>query len=200
MVQQKLTQEEYDVIIDLARHGDLDDLKEIFEELDGDLLLEIKDEHTLTNPIHMACGNGHLEVVKYLLSKISKDQATKLINSQNNEGNTCLHWASLNGYLDIVKLLCDEYEADAFIKNKFQHDPIFEAENNNKDEVETYFLKKYDVEPIADEEGNVNININNESDVKIKPGEEIEQISKEKLASLQSNEEFIEERTKNLSL
>jgi len=201
MSTQELTQEEFDIIIEDARYGDLETLKEIFEELDGSLLLKIKDEHTNTNAIHMASANGHFEVIKYLLSKLSKPDATKLINEQNNEGNTSLHWAALNGHLDIVKLFCDEYEADAFIKNKFNHDPIFEAENSNKDEVESYFLEKFDVEPLGDSEGNVNISVkNNEENVQVQPGQEIEQISKEKMDSLQSNEEFIEQRTKNMSL
>ncbi len=196
----ELSQEEYDIIIEDARYGDLEALQEIFEELDGSYLLQVKDEHTFTNPIHMAAANGHFEVVKYLLSKLSKSDATKLINAQNSEGNTSLHWAALNGHLQIVELFCDEYEADAFIKNKFNHDPIFEAENSNKDEVETYFLKKFDVEPLGDSEGNVNISVSNNENVQVKPGQEIEQISKEKIDSLQSNEEFIEERTKNLNL
>lgn len=199
MTSQELTQNEYDIIIEDARYGDLEALQEIFEELDGSSLLEIKDEHTLSNPIHMAAANGHFEAVKYLLSKLSKSDATKLINAQNNEGNTSLHWAALNGHLQIVKLFCDEYEADAFIKNKFNHDPIFEAENSSKDEVESYFLNKFDVEPLGDSEGNVNISVRNDN-VQVQPGQEIEQISKERMDSLQSNEEFIEERTKNLNL
>lgn len=199
MSKQELTQEEYDIIIEDARYGDLEALQEIFEELDGSLLLEIKDQDNLTTPIHHAAANGHFEVAKYLLSKLSKSDATKLINFQNNEGNTALHWAALNGHLEVVKLFCDEYEADAFIKNKFNHDPIFEAENSSRDGVETYFLKKFDVEPLGDANGDVNISVSN-SDVQVQPGQEIEQISKEKMDSLQSNEDFIEERTKNLNL
>ncbi|KAH3674827.1 hypothetical protein WICMUC_003030 [Wickerhamomyces mucosus] len=200
MSTQQLTQEEFDIILEDARYGDLETLQEIFSELPSSLLFEIKDEHTHTNAIHVASANGHLETVKYLLSLLAKQDAIKLVNIQNIEGNTPLHWAALNGHLQIVQLLCDEYEADAFVKNKFNHDSIFEAENNGKDDVETYFLKKFDVEPInADDDVEIKVS-NDDVDVQVKPGTEIESISQEQVDNLQSNEEFINQRTKNLQI
>lgn len=141
-----LTQEEMDVVIYDARVGDLETLQEIFEEITPKTLTSVKDDITLSTPIHMSSANGHLEVVKYLLSILSKEDATKLVAQKNENGNTALHWAAYNGHLEIVKLLVEEYEADAFVKNEAGHDPIYEAENNNQFEIENWFLKKYTVE------------------------------------------------------
>jgi ankyrin repeat protein len=191
---QQITQEEYDIIIEDARYGDLETLQEIFAELPSTLLLKIKEADTLNTPIHMACANGHLAVVEYLLSLLSLEEAKQLVNLANIEGNTALHWASLNGHLSVVELLCDKYEADVFVKNQFGHDAIYEAENNGKEEIETYFLKKFDVEPI-DEDGSIDVKVTN-AQVEVKQGEEIEKITQEQVDQLESNEKFLEERTK----
>lgn len=171
-----LDQEDQDSIILDARAGDLDSLKEIFTTLiDPCMLQTCRDSISRSTALHMACGNGHLETAKYILSLIPKDQLKEYINLQNETGNTALHWAALNGHLPIVELLCDEFEADPFIRNSFGHDAIFEAENNGKEEVETYFLKKYDVEPVSEEEDNNN----NAESVQVSKGTEIEDVTKE---------------------
>lgn len=138
-----LTQEEMDAVVYDAREGDLDTLKEIFTEILPELLMSIQDENTLSNPVHMAAGNGHLEVVKYLLSILSTENAKRIASKPNESGNTPLHWAAYNGHLEVVQLLCQEYESDVFAKNKMGHDPMFEAENNNHSEVENWFLNTY---------------------------------------------------------
>ncbi|KAL6939369.1 hypothetical protein ACO0RG_003206 [Hanseniaspora osmophila] len=154
-----LDQEDQDAIIFDARAGDLDSLKEIFESMvHPKLLLTCFQSYSKSTPLHMASANGHLEVVQYLYA-LAKDNLSsndesgkaeelkKWVNLKNDSGNTALHWACLNGQLDVVKYLCDECDADPFVKNNADHDAIFEAENNGKEEIETYFLKKYDVEP-----------------------------------------------------
>lgn len=150
----------------------------------------------------MASGNGHLETVKYILSLIPKDELKNYINLENETGNTALHWASLNGHLEIVQLLCDEYDADPFIRNSFGHDAIFEAENNGKEEVETYFLKKFDVEPVSDDEAEDNEEAEEEGKPKViaqgetfqvAEGTEIDAITKEATEALR-------EATENLNI
>lgn len=187
---QRLTQEECDIIVEDARYGDLESLQEIFSEVASSLLRGIRESETLNTPIHMSSANGHLEVVRYLLGLLSNEDAIKLVNAVNYEGNTALHWASLNGHLEVVKLLCETYGADAFLKNKFGHDSIFEAENNGQEETETYFLQKYDVEPLGDE---VDIKVSN-AQVEVNQGEEIDKITQEQVDELESNEKFLEER------
>lgn len=191
-----LDQEDQDAIILDARAGDLDSLKEIFTTMiDPSALIECKDEVSKSSALHMAAANGHFEVAKYMLSIVPKDRVKDWVNLQNDTGNTALHWASLNGKLDIVQLLCDEYEADPFIRNKFDHDAIYEAENNGQEEVETYFLKKYDVEPEseAQDESSENTEPATVDNVAIKEGTEIEQVTKEAT-------EVLRERTEKLKL
>lgn len=142
----ELTQEEMDAVIYDSREGDLETLKEIFDEIGANTLMTIKDDITLSTPLHMAAANGHLESVKYLLSILSKEDALKLASQKNESGNTALHWAAYSGHLEIVKLLCDDYNVDPFERNESGHDAIYEAENNNQAEVENWFLNKYAVE------------------------------------------------------
>lgn len=192
-----LDQEDQEAIILDARAGDLESLEDIFTNLiDPSTLTECYDELSSSSPLHMAAANGHYEVVKYLLSIVPKDKVKAWVNKQNGTGNTALHWASLNGKLDIVKLLCEEYDADPFIKNNFDHDAIFEAENNGQEEVETYYLKKYDVEPEVNDDDDQDTSASQEpasvDNVEIKEGTEIEQVTKEATEALREQTEKLE--------
>lgn len=141
-----LTQEEMSYILYDAREGDLETLKNVFEEIGPSALTTIQDDITLSTPVHMAAANGHFEVVEYLLSIITKEEAIKITSHPNELGNTPLHWASFNGHLPIVKLLCEKYSADPFLKNSSGHDSIYESELNNKEDVETWFLQNFAIE------------------------------------------------------
>ncbi|AET37902.1 Yar1p Ecym_2150 [Eremothecium cymbalariae DBVPG len=185
------------VVLD-ARAGDLEGLKEIFTQvIHPKLLVSCRDPTTKSTPLHMAAANGHLDVVKYLLSLVQPSYQAEWVNMQNETGNTALHWASLNGNLDIVKLLCEEYKANPFIRNNFDHDAIFEAEKSGKEEVETYYLQKYDVEPEQDENQEMTSSAKtgsiNPSNVEITEGTEIEQANKEAT-------EALTEETSNMKL
>lgn len=79
------------------------------------------------NCIHMAAGNGHVELIKHItenniIVNESSDEDTKkrnlimLINTQNKYLNTPLHWAVLNHQVEIVKLLLD-LGVDASLRN-----------------------------------------------------------------------------------
>jgi ankyrin repeat protein len=39
------------------------------------------------------------------LKSLEEEEKKKLINVQNEQGNTPLHWAALNGHLEVVKAL-----------------------------------------------------------------------------------------------
>lgn len=178
-----------DCVIYDAREGDLSTLKEIFEEIPPSTLMTIKDDITLSTPIHMAAANGHYEVIKHLLSILSQEEAEKIAGQTNESGNTPLHWAAFNGHLSIVQLLCDTYNVDVFIKNSSDHDAIYEAEHNNQTEVENWFLKKFAVEDdFKVEEDGENTKIT------YTPGNE----SKE--ADERAQTASVEEQTKKLSI
>lgn len=191
----ELTQEEMDCLILDAREGDLKNLQEIFDEISPLLLVKVQDDITLSTPIHMAAANGHKQVLEYLLSIVSKEDAKTLVNKQNESGNTPLHWAAYNGHLDIVKLLADDYEADVFIKNKINHDAMFEAENNSKSEIEQWFLKKYSVESdFKFEEGE------EESKITYQPGKETKEADERaKLAAKAATTETTNSTSKDQS-
>ncbi|CAR30150.1 Yar1p [Lachancea thermotolerans CBS 6340] len=174
-----LDQEDQDAIILDARCGDLESLKDIFTNLvDPKLIVTCRDAVTQSTPLHMAAANGHKEVMQYLASLVTDGaELKKWVNSQNETGNTALHWASLNGSLECVKFLCEELGADPFIRNNFDHDAIFEAERGNKEEVENFYPQKYDVEPENDETAQA-------ESVEIKEGTEIEQVTKEATEAL----------------
>jgi hypothetical protein len=88
-----------------------------------------------------------IEITTYILSLFSSSTATNspslrnLINKQNAQGNTSLHWASLNGHLPVVQLLLSN-GADVTILNKSGYDAIFEAEMNDKGPVVDFLLKE----------------------------------------------------------
>ena len=73
-----LTQEEMDNVIYDARFGDLESLTEIFtKEVEPSVIKTIKDEYSLSTPFHMAAANGHIEVLKFLLSLIPDEDERK---------------------------------------------------------------------------------------------------------------------------
>lgn len=187
----ELTQEEVDAIIYDARAGDLESLKEIFDMIEHKLLNSMQAEHSLSTPIHMAAANGHDEVLQFLLSLISAEEAKVLVNKQNDSGNTALHWAALNDHVKTVEILCD-FGADPFLRNTAGHDAIYEAENNNKEEAEAYLLKRYAVEPLEDEEINI----------AIKEGTEIEDATKDSFAAEKELTDLkeLEQKTKDLEI
>jgi hypothetical protein len=52
--------------------------------------------------LHVACANGHEEVVRRLL------EGGADVDVKNAEGSTPLHWACLNGHVAVVRLLMDK--------------------------------------------------------------------------------------------
>ncbi|AAS53228.1 AFL146Wp [Eremothecium gossypii ATCC 10895] len=180
-------------IIADARIGDLDSLKQIFSELiDPKLLPSCSDPDTLCTPLHMAAANGHADVARYLLSLLEPAAARDWAAAQNATGNSALHWAALNGHLEVVKLLCDDYAADPFVRNSFGHDAIYEAESCSRDDVEAYFLQKYDIAPTQDDsagdaaEGPADLN------VAVTAGTEIEQVTRDAAEALRAQAERLD--------
>ena len=56
--------------------------------------------------LHLAAWNGHVQIVKYLLSKGASPQA------KSKHGSTPVHAASEKGYTEIVRLLLDHDETE----------------------------------------------------------------------------------------
>ncbi|PVH15789.1 uncharacterized protein CXQ87_003644 [Candidozyma duobushaemuli] len=192
-----LSQEEKDALIYDAREGDLEYLKEVFTTIvPGSLLPTIEDDITKSTAIHMAAANGHLEVVKYLLSLLPEKEASELASRQNDSGNTALHWAAFNGHLEVCQLLTQTYKVDVYIKNGSGHDAIYEAEANNKEEVENWLLKMYAIED------NVKVEDQGEkTKVTYTPGKESKELEEQaQEAEKKRGVENLEKKTEELSI
>jgi ankyrin repeat protein len=73
---------------------------------------------TTVQLINLFTVGSKIDIVKYVVEKLaSLDNVTQYINSQNEQGNTPLHWAALNGHLEIVQLLVSSYGADMKVSN-----------------------------------------------------------------------------------
>eukprot|EP00903_Cladosiphon_okamuranus_P012668 g11848.t1 len=73
------------------------------------------DERLLTNnnsPLHLACGNGHLEAVKVLVAASSE------VNAGNTYGNSPIHSALIGGHRSIVELLLEKGADVTWTNNK----------------------------------------------------------------------------------
>lgn len=196
MMFEKLDFEDKESIVLDSRFGELESLKDIFENMvDPSLIItdNIEDENGNT-PLHMAACNGHLDVIKYLLqllennALIKKDRIYEWVAAKNNSGNTALHWATLTNQLEVIKFLCENWKADPLISNNLGQDSIFVSETNQLQEIEKYYLNNYDIEPEEEEEEeegqNEDIKFSSE-DVCYKEGTEINEMTKDAEIALQ---------------
>ena len=68
-------------------------------------------------PIHIACGNGHVDILKYLIDKkcniecetsVVNNQRWLLINNSEFQGWRPIHFACDRGNADIIEYLIDK--------------------------------------------------------------------------------------------
>nr|CCA17519.1 conserved hypothetical protein [Albugo laibachii Nc14] len=113
-----------DQVLVSARYGHLDEIKLLLEDANTERvsdLVNYVDECTGNTPLHMACANGHLDCVQYLLQKEASHIA-------NLNGNYPLHWAVQNKHLAIVKeLLQSVSDMDVLAQNSFGRGCVTEA-------------------------------------------------------------------------
>ncbi|TLS25946.1 hypothetical protein PpBr36_07761 [Pyricularia pennisetigena] len=160
----KLSEDEIDDLIYLARAGEATELTELLSTLatregasDAEILLQARDEGKSTC-LHMATGNGHLEIVKYFISLFAKRPATErqeYLDAANEYGNTGLHWASLGGHLEVIKVLVDAGASPALANDK-NYVPLDLASFNDHVKVVDYFLeqaKKLETVEVGSTEG-----------------------------------------------
>lgn len=125
-----------------CRYGELENLKQIFTELEAKSeSLDLQDSTFL---FYLA-ANGHLEALEFVLKKIAVD-----VNVQNKEGNTALHWASLNGHQKVVEFLLSK-NANPTIRNNAGLSPATLAESREFMETAKVLLAAYDPDDEEDE-------------------------------------------------
>ncbi|KAK6433144.1 ankyrin repeat-containing protein [Oleoguttula sp. CCFEE 5521] len=156
-----LTADDIDDLLYYTRVNEKDELLKTIDELaqkyqcSKETILEAGiDPETGNSTLQYCAANGLSDLLPTLLQLLPKPpqqanggdasgqavSAPGLINRQNAQGSTPLHWASLNGHLPVVKLLI-EAGADMWIKNSAGHLAMFEAERADKGEVVQYLLE-----------------------------------------------------------
>ncbi|KAL2176378.1 ankyrin repeat-containing domain protein [Thermothelomyces heterothallicus CBS 202.75] len=155
----QLSEDEIDDLLYAARTGDKDELTSLLSSLaerekvtPAQLLISAKDEGKSTC-LHMAAGNGHADIVAFLLSYFppaaaaaaedeeKRKQKQAFLDAPNEYGNTGLHWAALGGHLAVVKLLV-EHGASVALANDKNYVPLDLASFGDKFEVVDYFLSQ----------------------------------------------------------
>ncbi|KAL8376484.1 hypothetical protein RB595_007533 [Gaeumannomyces hyphopodioides] len=157
-----LSEEEIDDLIYFARAGEGADLTELLSTISaregvsaGEVLVLAKDEGKSTC-LHMATGNGHLDIVKSIcthLASLPKPEDKKAYLDAGNEyGNTGLHWAAMGGHLEVVKALVAEGAAPALANDK-NYVPLDLAGLNDYRAVVDYFLDQAKALEVEEEAG-----------------------------------------------
>ncbi|KAG1781849.1 hypothetical protein EV702DRAFT_1067298 [Suillus placidus] len=83
-----------------CRYDDLDEVQGFITKFGSDALSSVRDDNGNT-VLHMTCGNGHIDVLDYLLPLVTPS----ILSAQNSAGSTALHWAALNQHLEVAQKL-----------------------------------------------------------------------------------------------
>ncbi|KAH7152026.1 ankyrin repeat-containing domain protein [Dactylonectria estremocensis] len=160
----KLTEEEIDDLIYFSRAGEKGDLVETLKSLaerekvtPAEVVAAAQDDAKSTC-LHMATGNGHLEIVKELVQYFDsrpKEEKQAFLDEGNEHGNTGLHWAALGGHLETIKFLMDQGASPA-LANEQNYVPLDLAYFNNHNEVAQHFLKAAESLEVTNEESGLN--------------------------------------------
>ncbi|PSR87092.1 ankyrin repeat-containing domain protein, partial [Coniella lustricola] len=147
-----LSEDEIDDLVYFARAGEAADLNETLTALaaregvsSAEILASAKDAGKSTC-LHMATGNGNLEIVKILVEAFlgrPKEDKQAFLDAPNEFGNTGLHWAALGGHLEVVQYLVAEGASQAVANDK-NYIPLDLASFGEKMNVVDYFLSQMD--------------------------------------------------------
>ncbi|KAF8234426.1 hypothetical protein L208DRAFT_837317 [Tricholoma matsutake] len=164
------TDDDKDNVLSSCRYGDLDELQDYVKKFGPDSLAEVRDANG-NSILHMVCGNGHIDILDYLLPIIP----ASLLASQNNAKSTPLHWASLNSHLLIAQRLVGfpGPGVDLIdIKNAAGRSPLAEAELVGWEEGSKWLVQmmKLDAEVVGkegDDEGATSRSLSEDVEVEI---------------------------------
>ncbi|GAA6051808.1 hypothetical protein JCM3770_004983 [Rhodotorula araucariae] len=121
--------DEIHALLDCCRYGDIaegdfDDIR-AFADVYGDEWLAKATDDRGNSPLHMAAGNGHEEIVAWLLPRLPP----AALCAQNAALSTPVHWAALNYHLGVLQQLCPLLPVAALeIKNQHGKTAVQEAE------------------------------------------------------------------------
>jgi len=93
-------------------------------------------------PLHMACHNGHVDMVRYLVSEQECNPTC-----QNWNGDTPLHGACHEGHVDVVKYFVTEQGCSAACQNRRGDTPLHEACRKDRTDIVQFLLSTGKVDP-----------------------------------------------------
>ena len=97
-----------------------------------------------STPLHSACYNGHLDVIRYLVTECKCDPMCK-----SNNGSTPLHSACYNGHLDVIRYLVTECKCDPMCKSNNGSTPLHSACYNGHLDVIRYLITECKCNPMC---------------------------------------------------
>ena len=106
-------------LVEASLQGDLETIKEIISNhkltKDAEKNPKIRWEDAVTTPLHLAAGNGHLDIVKFYQEALEEDISH--ISSPMANVTTPLHCALINLQLNVLEFYLDFYEEAKFLQN-----------------------------------------------------------------------------------
>lgn len=126
-----LTEDDHREVLECARYGEADDLKELLK-LGGNV--NYLDDNG-NSALHKAAANGTIDIANILYEYNAQYLA-------NLSGNTPLHFACLMGHKPMVEWLLNHYGTiiDIYSKNHFNRSPFTEAINSGHEEIARLLL------------------------------------------------------------
>ena len=91
------------------------------------------------DPLRMCIYNGHVRILKSILSNLDEDELSGKVNYANASGNTALHYASKYGCAGATIILFNA-KADPGIRNKAGLTALHEAIESNEPEIITALI------------------------------------------------------------
>ncbi|KAL4068740.1 ankyrin repeat-containing domain protein [Scleroderma yunnanense] len=153
-----------------CRYGDLEDVQAFVAKYNAFPLADTLDDHGNT-VLHMACGNGHVDILEYILPLVPPS----LIAKQNNLGSTPLHWAAVNRHLAVAQKLVQFPSGPGVnlidIKNTAGRSPLAEAEMAQWDDGAKWFVQVMNLDEIKEEEGDEQVDPSQAVEIEIQDAE-----------------------------
>ncbi|KIJ66123.1 hypothetical protein HYDPIDRAFT_87584 [Hydnomerulius pinastri MD-312] len=164
------SQDEQDELLLCCRYGDLQDVQDFTAGFGAEAVADMQDENGNT-VLHMTCGNGHIDVLEYLLSLVPPS----LLSKKNNAGSIPLHWAALNKHLEISQKLVEFPGGPGVdmidVKNNAGRSPLGEAEMAEWDDGARWFVQVMRLDEVNEEEEDAPVDPSQAIEVEIEDAE-----------------------------
>lgn len=127
---------------DLAMHGSLERMKELYDANPSSLNVNSVEPHSNRTALHKASYFGHAHVVQFLCQQFP---GILMIDATDADGDTALHDAARFGHVDVVTALLDA-KANRGIVNLDGKTPVDLAQANDKPAVVELLLSDKTIE------------------------------------------------------